>query len=201
MSSGCNNISSLPAVSPENRVVNKFISDFNANAYVIDFDNICLVNRKGLLQLPQLNYYDGLVNNLLINIEGKGNVDIKTDITFRPVFNNTEDRWIPNTEESCTPFQVYLNAVDSDQNTYDLLERLRVKIIKPIDPYWDTYDAGNCNINRNKGDCDFMLYATNFLQTEEYWLATFNIILYTLMQKEIQEMIWNITSGWMLIKE
>ncbi|MBN2444720.1 MAG: fibronectin type III domain-containing protein [Spirochaetales bacterium] len=114
--------SGLPDTNKENKVVNKFITDFNANAYLISFDHICGDAGRGTVELPIGNFYyngndplDPIRNKLLLSIRGITQPTQPTNLTCEvtepetDIFNITLDWEFINeyaNEKTLTHFKI-----------------------------------------------------------------------------------------------
>lgn len=80
--------------------------------------------------------------------------------------------WIPNTCGILQIKEIQLTATQNNENISIPIHHNKIKILAPADPNWATNDAGQNNINRNKGTCEYRLYACG--ENKNYWLAEFS---------------------------
>ncbi|MBN1699009.1 MAG: fibronectin type III domain-containing protein, partial [Spirochaetales bacterium] len=124
----CLKIDGLSDTNENNRVVNKFIDDFNANAYIFSFDHVCGVQGWASVELPVSNYYHDLktyahiVNKVLFTVKGivppprPSGLVLEVTEPETDVFNIIID-WEYSSEDKITHFRIERKTGDEDFTT------------------------------------------------------------------------------------
>jgi hypothetical protein len=96
-------------------------------------------------------YYDGaLVWGVEPPVFNQSIVKINCRIDCA-VSGGVADHWIPNTNEDSRPFTINIFGEDALGNPILLPENTDILMVAPADPNFETVDADNANIHRNKG--------------------------------------------------